>query len=105
MLARAISSAFITGGGEVRLGEIFRASVGGEDCFVGRVWGGGRGGEELLALGGEEDEAAMGCSGSSNSKSNSEPAGPEAGLRPSRNALAMSAAFHFEYLIFSTDYK
>jgi hypothetical protein len=32
-----------------------------------------------------------------------EPAGPGLGFRPSRKALAMSAAFHLEYLIFSSD--
>ena len=31
-----------------------------------------------------------------------EPGGPGVGLRPSRNALAISAAFHFAYLIFSS---
>lgn len=31
-----------------------------------------------------------------------EPAGPGMGLRPSRKALAMSAAFHLAYRIFSS---
>lgn len=31
-----------------------------------------------------------------------EPAGPGVGLRPSRKALAMSAAFHLAYRIFSS---
>ena len=48
-----------------------------------------------------DGDSAGGDSGG-RATSSSEPAGPGVGLRPSRNALAMSAAFHFAYRIFSS---
>ena len=97
-LARAMSAKSMCGGGEVRLGETL--PVGGED-----------GGDCLPAAGAlplcgkvdEGGEPVVASTSGIDSGSMPEPAGPDIGLRPSRKAFAMSAAFHFEYLIFSSD--
>lgn len=47
----------------------------------------------LVGVGKTSDNSSTGCDDCS-------PAAPGVGLRPSRKALAMSAAFHLEYLIF-----
>lgn len=110
--ARSISLEFIDGGGVVRLGDIFLSKDGGEDGLTEDVGGeGGRAndtrgeGGDLLARGGEDEGFVVGMPGSSRSTFESGPAGPATGLRPSRNAFAISAAFHLEYLIFSMDCK
>jgi hypothetical protein len=107
-LARAMSVKSICGGGEVRLGETL--PVGGEDggdCLpaagalplCGKV---DEGGDELRRFDG--GEPAVASTSKVDSGSMPEPAGPGIGFRPSRKAFAISAAFHFEYLIFSSDY-
>jgi hypothetical protein len=94
--------------GEVRLGETL--PVGGEDggdCLpaagalplCGKV---DEGGDELRRFDG--GEPAVASTSKVDSGSMPEPAGPGIGFRPSRKAFAISAAFHFEYLIFSSDY-
>lgn len=64
--------------------------------------GGERGGDgdgAMLMLGSD------GTTGSTKSASEcSSPTPPGVGLRPSRNAFAISAAFHLEYLILSSVY-
>ena len=69
------------------------------------------GGECLEGSGDEADGGVVGGttfkSGTSGAaagvgSSTADPAGPGVGLRPSRRALAMSAAFHLAYLIFSS---
>lgn len=101
-----MSLAFMAGGGVVRLGEVL--PVVGGDCLpfdVALPFGGketpGEGGDNLLRedVGDPDVPTAGRVSGS-----RPEPAGPGAGLRPSLKAFAMSAAFHLEYLIFSSDY-
>lgn len=111
-LARAISPAFIIGGGEVRFGDILPLAGGGDggDCLpppddvdacpLGGRGTSGEGGDSLFKVDcGDPDEVPAAGGDSSASE---EPAGPGFGLRPSRKALAISAAFHFEYLIFSS---
>lgn len=63
-----------------------------------------RGGEERRVPVAIVDVCAGGEAGGVRSGSccRPEPAGPGVGFRPSRKALAMSAAFHFAYLIFSS---
>lgn len=108
--ARAMSSEFIVGGGVMRRGEVLPGARGGDGGpFVAAKEAAGREGEEAEGCGGDEegwggDEGpAVGCPGKSMSMFELEPAGPDAGLRPSRNAFAISAAFHFAYFIFSSD--
>ena len=78
----------------------------GKDCFLATgalPWGGKGapkgGGDEPTRVDGVPAEELP----SGKSSSVPELAGPGVGLRPSRKAFAMSAAFHFEYLIFSSD--
>ena len=92
-LARAISSAFIWGGGDVRLGEVRGDMVGGDGVDI-----------ETFRLGSLEGDDPVGTGGERRSGSICDPAGPGVGLLPSRYAFAISAAFHFAYFILPSVY-
>lgn len=95
----------------MRFGEILPLTSGdGGDCLpppddvdacplVGRG-ASGEGGDSLCRVDCGEPDEVPAAGGDSNSSE--PPAGPGVGLRPSRKALAISAAFHFAYFIFSS---
>ena len=91
-LARWMSPTSMVGDGDDRLRVGGLVLVG-----VPRLWlsgGAGRSNPATVEVGVAAPSMSMGSS--------SVPAGPGVGLRPSRNALEMSAAFHFAYLIFAS---